>query len=211
MSIPEEMQQQIREEEAFRAQIRRELEAQKPQEPITTWKFLNSSFGILLLTSIFVTAAGSGFTLWNQKNDAAIAKRKEERKLLDEYDMRLKEIKYYTGQIQQASNDNQRGQLLMYVWFAARGTPEYQPALPEFRSAHMAGLIVQLEGLGILDPTAKTAIDATEDLNTGVETINGVQRQSPDGHRLFTVEHLQKDIGALQAFRDFAWRRLDRS
>jgi hypothetical protein len=211
MRIPEDVQARIREEEAFRAQVKRELEGQKADGKITPWKFLNSNLGILIVTSIFVTGLGSLFTLWNQKHDSADARRKEERKILDEYDMRLNEIKYYAAGIEQATDDDQRSQLLMYVWYAARGTQEYQPALPEFRGAHMAGLIVQLEGLGSVDVSSKAAIDATEDLNTGVERVNGAERQSPKGFRLFSVEHLHKDIRALQGFRDFAWHRLDKS
>lgn len=162
MSIPEDVQARIREEKSFRAQIKRDIESQKTGEKITLWKFLNSNLGILIITSIFVTGLGSLFTLWNQKHDAAEARRREQRKILDEYDMRLNEIKFHTSAIEQATNDVRREQLLMYVWYAAHGTQEYQPALPEFRGAHMAGLVVQLEGLGDVDTTSMAAIDAIE-------------------------------------------------
>lgn len=51
MSLTEEEKERIRHEEIFRAEIRESIENDSPSPKKKTWKFLNSPFGVWLLSS----------------------------------------------------------------------------------------------------------------------------------------------------------------
>lgn len=63
-----ETKRQLREEEMFREEVRRELEQQRVKKS-ELWEFVNSSFGIWLLSTIVVGAATLGYTKWQEKKE----------------------------------------------------------------------------------------------------------------------------------------------
>lgn len=66
-ALSDEQIQQIRTEEALRLEIRKSLqdpESSRGAKKSRLWEFLNSSFGLWLLSTIFVTAIGTTYTQW---------------------------------------------------------------------------------------------------------------------------------------------------
>jgi hypothetical protein len=45
-------------------------------------------------------------------------------------------------------SDPDEGELTNHIYYAAHGTPEFQPAVPEYKQAHMAAIVVQLDNWG---------------------------------------------------------------
>jgi len=56
----------IRLEEQFRIEIRKQLEEKKSNQP-RLWAFINSSFGLWLMSAILVTWAGTIYTQWQSR------------------------------------------------------------------------------------------------------------------------------------------------
>ena len=198
-----------------RAESAGEKKAEKGEEPIfqsdaanRVWRIANSSLAIFLLGAIFVTGLGASLTKCSQILKDEASEKATTRRLLQELDLRIDQIGNYATLIRLHESEEDKGSTLMYAWRVARGTTDYQPALPEFRGVHMAGLIIQLDALGYSE-NASDAIAAAEDLDIGVEFKDGKERQSPTNHfRLFGIEHLEKDLYALQRYRDYVFRRV---
>lgn len=71
-NLPEQTRNQIRLEEFYRAEIRDQVtmkERQKQSELGRFLLFLNSSFGLWLLSAVFITGAGSLYTKWHTAQD----------------------------------------------------------------------------------------------------------------------------------------------
>lgn len=65
--LSDEQIQRIRTEESLRLEIRKSLqdpESSSGAKKSKVWEFLNSSFGLWLLSTIFVTAVGATYTQW---------------------------------------------------------------------------------------------------------------------------------------------------
>jgi hypothetical protein len=208
----EALKKRILDEELYRVEIRKALE-EKKQDDVTespTWKILNSNLVIVVVTSIFVTGFGTWLTWLHQSHAEKIQTQRLEKKLLAEFDLRLVEIRGAVAEVKRTTNDGEKGSYLMYAYYAARGTPEYQPTWPEFKGTHMAGLVIQLDSLGI-SKGAADAIAATVDLDTGVEIKDGKQWQAAAPalpYRLLSSDRLDLAVKRLQAFRDAAWQKM---
>jgi hypothetical protein len=198
----------ILQEEQLRLQIKTKLEIDAKPKTFTWWDFLNSSLGIFVLTSLFVTGLGTALGWWHEGYQHREARIDAARKIFAEYDARLGQIRTYTAQIAKTTDEDKRGELIMYEYYAARGTPEYQPTSPEFRGVPLAGMIIQLEVLGYQDRSDESAAAAAHALDTGVELKDGKELQSPHGYRLFTDGRLKGYVDALQAYRDSVWKNL---
>ncbi|SEB44417.1 hypothetical protein [Terriglobus roseus] len=182
-------------EEKARLLIREELAAEqksKAAQPLTLWSFLNSQFALFLLGAIFVSGLGGAITYWNQAQHEKEAKYENARKLLAEFDFRLNELDFRIGNIvrgPQAGVDIQR----TYVWRVARGDQAFQPALPDYRNVHWAGLAIQLDTLGF-----------------GVDTAQAVQaaRDLENGYPGYTPSFLAIRSEELHRFSDTAWKKV---
>jgi hypothetical protein len=197
-----------------RAESVGEKKAEKGEEPVfksdsanVAWRIANSSLAIFLLGAIFVTGLGASLTKCSQMLKDEAFEKATARRLLQELDLRTDQIGNYVALIRLHDSEEDKGRTLMYAWRVARGTTDYQPALPEFRGVHMAGLIIQLDALGYSED-ASDAIAAAEDLDIGVEFKDGKERQSPrENFRVFGPEHLDRDLQALQRYRDSVFRK----
>src|ERR1700677_4503024 len=77
-------------EETIRLEVRANLERRKSDESASRLvKFLNSSFGLFLLSTIFVTGLGGLFTYWTQRTKDIRTEQGTKEKLLAEYEWRL--------------------------------------------------------------------------------------------------------------------------
>ena len=90
MPLPDEVIERIAGEEGLRFRLREEFEREKKDASDSKlMKFLNSAFGLLLITSLFVTGLGSLFAWWNQRAKETESRLPMERKLMAEFDFRL--------------------------------------------------------------------------------------------------------------------------
>jgi hypothetical protein len=209
-NLPDDAVQRIVHEERVRFAIRQELErAAKIEQELgsNVWRFLNSSFGLFLLTSILVSGVGGLLTYWNQQTKDTAARYQQEKKLLAEFDFRLNDIDSKITRIAQVSDPDEKGELTNHIYSAAHGSPEFQPAVPEYKQVHMAAIVVQLDSWGLSDHAAE-AIAATRDLDSGLVMQNGVVDRSPKGYRLLPLEYLQKRAKTLHQFSESAWNKL---
>jgi hypothetical protein len=202
--LSENIVQRIAAEEAARMQIRQTLENSDKTKPPTSkfWQFLNSPLGIFVLTTIFVSGIGGVFTLWQQHFNEMQANKRQALRLLAEFDFRLNEIEFRSAHIAELKDPTARGQETMYIWRAARGNVDFQPALPEYHNVHWAGIIIQLAGLGASQGSAE-AIAATRQLENGATVPVG------NGFGVFPPGILEKETKALQQYNDAAWRTID--
>lgn len=200
ISLPEETIERITAEELVRLQVRERLHANdRPDSRVL--KFLNSAFGLFLLTSLFVSGLGGFFTYWNQKTKENEVRRGEEKKLLAEFDFRLSELDTRISEIARTSDLDVKGADTIYVYRAAMGS-DFQPALPEYKNEHWAGIIIQLSSLGISENSAQ-AITATRDLTSGNYAGKG-----PGGLSFFAPGYLEDRAKTLHEYREAAWKKI---
>lgn len=187
-------------DEIVRGAIRTQLQAPtKPHGPrLKLWAFLNSAFGIFVLSSILVSGLSAALTYAQSRAQESKNQAAQVRRLLAEFDFRLNEIDVRAARIRNTDSRTEKGQQTMYVWRAARGNSDYQPALPEFRNVHWAGIIIQLDGFGVAG-NAALAVAATWDLE------NGRTVAAEDGYYLFPPNFLEQKARTLRAYREQAW------
>jgi hypothetical protein len=80
----------IRLEEVLRHEIRSKLNER--EDPPSAWGFLNSTFGVWLLSALFITGAGGAFTYWQQWNAEHLKKNDTISKLDLEISYRFSQI-----------------------------------------------------------------------------------------------------------------------
>jgi hypothetical protein len=126
-------------------------------------------------------------------------------KLINEYDFRLNEVETRDKEIRQATNDDDKGALQVYIWRAVRGNSDFLPSLPEFANTHMVGIIVRLKEAGFTEQ-AKEAIQAARDLENGSPEAHS--HQSPHGYGVFSQEYLDSRIKDLRSYSDYIHRKV---
>lgn len=145
---------------------------------------------------------GGLFTFWRQYSEGREGRLREEKKLLAEFDFRLKELETRITEIKVATDPDEKGALTVYIWRAARGNSDYQPAIPEFKNVHWADIVVQLDSYGVTGHTSE-AIAAIKDLETGVGAA------SPHGYNVFPDGYLEQREGILRKYSESAWKKVD--
>lgn len=203
VTLPQETIERITAEERLRFQLREELLSDKSgTSGSKALKFLNSAFGLFLLTTIFVSGLGGLFTWWNQKIKEDQALRQQQKKLLAEFDFRLNELDSRISQIAKANDPDSKGLYTVYVYRAALGA-QFQPTLPEFRDVTWAGIIIQLDSLGISEHSAQ-AIGATRDLASDEYAGKGKT------YSFFAPGYLEERARILHAYDLAARTKIDR-
>jgi hypothetical protein len=146
--LPEDVVLRIRAEEHLRFAVRQELERAELErahatdaQKSKTWQFLNSAFGLFLLTSVFVTGLGAFLNHHAQRA-------REGGKLVAEFDFRLRELDSRTAALAKAK-DEDRGPLAVYVWRATVGSSDFQTTLPEYKNVPWVGIVEQLSAWGV--------------------------------------------------------------
>lgn len=99
--LPEEVKQQIRLEELYRDEVRRELNTKKKNK---YWEFINSSFGIWLLSSVVIALITWGYTQISQSIADSRKNRTELRKYDIEIEGRFQILKSRLQNLQQNAN-----------------------------------------------------------------------------------------------------------
>lgn len=84
--LTDEQKRHIREEEKFRREVQRQLEAEKPSPSTrkTSWELLNSPFALWLLSTVFVGLIGWGYANIQEFNKEQAHKKEIKRKVLNE-------------------------------------------------------------------------------------------------------------------------------
>lgn len=165
--LPAETIDRIITEETIRLEVREQLHKRKSNESSSRLlRFLNSSLGLFLLSTIFVTGLGGLFTYWTQRTKDTRTEQGTKEKLLAEYEWRLIDL---DGRIAQNHANPQNPEVwgvnsLMTIK-AVNGN-DFATTLPEFKEVNWAGLIIQLRELGISD-YADEAIRTTKILTDG--------------------------------------------
>jgi hypothetical protein len=149
MTISEEDKKHIREEEIYRNEIRKNLEKPKNKSE-KMLNFLNSAFGIFLLSSIFLTGLTSGYSYIKDKIDIERIKQTK----INHIDL---ELSYRTSVLQWILDDKFDYHELHTVRGALIGSSErirdygkvgyFAPVFLEFKDRSMVGLMLELEDL----------------------------------------------------------------
>jgi hypothetical protein len=90
-AITANRQAEIRLEEIYRQEIRASLESDTASRSYL-WRFLNSTFGIWLLSAIFISAAGAVYTAWRQASAAEQSRQARIERLDTEISYRLARV-----------------------------------------------------------------------------------------------------------------------
>lgn len=95
----------IRAEEVFRAEVRRQLDAQRPMTwSRRAWDFANSSLGMWLLTTVLVGGATWAFATWRESERVAAARRTNITRLDLEIATRLDRLAIRLPRLQRAQH-----------------------------------------------------------------------------------------------------------
>ena len=201
--LTEETVERIIAEETIRLEVREKLDKRKSDESGSRLvKFLNSSFGLFLLSTVFVAGLGGLFTYWTQRTKDLRTEQGTKEKLLAEYEWRLIDL---DGRIAQNHANPEKPEVwgvnsLMTIK-AVNGN-DFATTLPEFKEVNWAGLIIQLRELGISD-YADEAIRATKVLT------DGPFPHEDSGHRGYLdPEVLDRLSGTLHKYFDSAHKKI---
>jgi hypothetical protein len=204
-NVQPEIARSIFEEEKLRYKIRAEIaatEGPSKNPALSLWTFLNSQFALFLLGAVFVSGLGGAFTYWHQWQHENEVRNETGRKLLAEFDFRLNDLDTIIAKLASISDPQSKGENSMYVWRAARGDTAYQPALPEYKNVHWAGIVIQIDTLGF-GANTYNAIQATRELE------NGGSIPAPNGYSLYPPGFLEQRSQILHKFSESAWQKLD--
>jgi hypothetical protein len=201
--LTEETVERIIAEETIRLEVREKLDKRKSDDSSSgLLKFLNSSFGLFLLSTVFVAGLGGLFTYWTQRTKDLRTEQGTKEKLLAEYEWRLIDL---DGRIAQNHANPEKPEVwgvnsLMTIK-AVNGN-DFATTLPEFKEVNWAGLIIQLRELGISD-YADEAIRATKVLT------DGPFPHEDSGHRGYLdPEVLDRLSGTLHKYFDSAHKKI---
>jgi hypothetical protein len=154
-------------EETIRLEVREKLDRRKSDESSSRLvNFLNSSFGIFLLSTIFVAGLGGLFTYWTQRAKDVRAEQGTKEKLLAEFEWRLIDLDGRIAQNHANPNTPEISGVNSLMTIRAVNGIDFATTLLEFKEVNWAGLIIQLRELGISD-NADEAIRATKVLTDG--------------------------------------------
>jgi hypothetical protein len=165
--LPDEVIRRITAEELLRFEVQERLRKKETDSSDSkTVKFLNSPFGLFLLSAIFISGLGGLFQLRTEQLKQAEARREVQEKLLSEYRWRLNSLDRLIAETEKATDVDTKGADSILIYRIAYGATEFRTSLPEFQNESWAGIITQLDEFGISE-SAVQAINATNDLMSG--------------------------------------------
>ena len=204
--LPDEVIRRITAEEVLRFEVQERLRKKETgSSDSKTLRFLNSAFGLFLLSAIFISGLGGAFQWWTAKLKEAEARQEVQRKLLSEYRWRLNALDKRIAEAAQASNVDSKGADSLWIYQIAYGATDFQTSLPEFKNESWAGIINQLDDFGISDSAAQ-AIDATNDLMSGPYIAKDSR-----GVGYFGPGVLEDRAKILHLYYDNAYKRVNRA
>jgi hypothetical protein len=114
------------------------------------WKFLNSSFGLFLLSAILLSGLGRLYTDYTEDSRERQVRRLEALKVAMEIDYRMTQAETFMRSIEAlGSSENDRKSASLFLWRVVVGDEMFQPSLPEFKLVHWFGLVSRLQFLGV--------------------------------------------------------------
>lgn len=137
--------EQLITQERFRARLKEsKSEYQSQKGPV--WGFLNSAFGLFLLSSVLLAGLGRLYTDYQSTLEARRTRAQETIKLITEFDYRTGLMEYYARRLAEPNMpaDDRRGHGVL-TWRAVIGHSDFQPAFPEFRNTHWLAIAGRLE------------------------------------------------------------------
>jgi hypothetical protein len=213
MSLSEEEMKRIKAEEIFRQEIRAQLEKAKPSRTKTekAWEFLNSAFGVWVLSTVIVGLITLAYTIHldsvkkegerkerSQKLEAEINnRRKETLKLLAYFKEKTKGVTYY---------DEPHFIYKEAVTFMdGKNDPDFlafQPALyKEFKDENLAALLDELNKISETNTEdIKMKYDRLRDLYSQTQPSPAAIKGKPtDEERKRNVEAVDKAIDIINS------------
>jgi len=208
--LSDEVIRRITSEEVLRFEVQERLRKKETDGPGSrTLKFLNSAFGLFLLSAIFISGLGGAFQLWTEKLKQAEARREVQKKILSEYRWRLNDLDRLIAETEKATDVDTKGADSILIYRIGYGATEYQTSLPEFKNESWGGVITQLDEFGISDSAAQ-AINATNDLMSGPYVGQDTNRRGYFGPGILEnrakILHLYYDNARKRIYDTSVWR-----
>jgi hypothetical protein len=203
ISLSDEVIQRVTAEEILRFDIQSRLKKKDTDgSDSKAVKFLNSPFGLFLLGAIFISGIGGLFQLWNDRSKHEEIQRDAQRKALAEYRWRLAELDQRIVEIQKTTDVEIKGVDTIMIYRASYGAIEFQPTLPEFKNESWAGVITQLDTLGVSENAAQ-AIIATKELIDGP-----IAGHDTNNRGYFAPGYLEERAKVLHLYYDSAHKKI---
>jgi hypothetical protein len=168
--LTEEKKNQIRLEETYRAEIRRSLQSDKTSRRQRLLDFLNSAFGLWVLSTCVVGALTFAYTSQKEAGESTRLRREACERLEVEIARRMSELEYEFRRVEaQHGIDSQRGRL-----FEALNTvrsPRY-PVFKEFKNRPLSSILFERYHLASEHEVAnwKSLFDLASALETSYQT-----------------------------------------
>lgn len=197
-SLSDEEIKRIVYEEKLRIRIRSELEPNEKGKKLKIWKFLNSPFGLLLLSTIFISGVGKLYTDFQQKMRDNLRNNQEMFKLATEYSYRLEKIKHHFYALENGNLAKVEAQShSIFIWRIVTGDKAYSPSLPGFLNLKMFGIINQLRLFGVSEYSnqAKTALIDIE--------------YAKSDEWIFDLKRLKNNISILELYHNTLQQEID--
>src|SRR4051812_29667706 len=144
MELSEIEKGRIKLEEIYRAEVRQAISDTKSSSGI--WKFLNSQFGLWLITGALVSFLTWSVGLWNHRRREESDHREAIKKLDFEIPFRFSRVQHSLDQAQQITEPAQRERRVKEILDHLRQAPETNdPALnPDYNRFTLPGLVAEL-------------------------------------------------------------------
>jgi hypothetical protein len=156
------------------------------------WDFLNSPFGVALLSGMFLAGLGGLYTYARQAELAEQTRISSARKLLSESHFRLNEVRFRANEVEHASSIGEKQGFSRYIYGAAMGVNDFIPGLHEYKGVHWAGVLIELDSLVHVDGFNE-AMQSTQDLEQGFYN---------NGLNYFDTQFLEGRIKLLSDYQD---------
>ncbi len=185
--LSKEKLHEIEIEEHFRFQTRRTLETSAasghPRDRL--WRFLNSSFGLFLCSSVVLASITGLYSSCTQRHERRLAAGAEINEIIVEIDYRVRQMEFWRSRLAVEPSDTTPE---VNIWRILVGNKEYQPTLPVFERSHAYGLVFRLDRLGVRsnNKAALTTIVELENLGRRVEWRYDAKTVDPLLERLRT-------------------------
>jgi hypothetical protein len=190
--------QSILTEDQIRPLIEEELRKIDDAKPSKLWIFLNSSFGMFVLSSVLVSGVTALYTIQRRKASENHLRYVETLKYSTEFAYRLSEMEICRDALSKAHGDTGPSQgptiALIRIVRGEEGTLEgavkFLPSLPEFTNVNLLAIVMRLRILGI--------IDQTEDVS---KVLLAIERRGYDDYQI-DIKTLDQHLAVLREFRD---------
>ena len=198
--MTDDEKEKIRKEEIFRQEVRTQIESTPPPtRSARAWKFLNSPFGLWVLSSIVVSGLGLLYAGWSSHQAKVEANHTVERRLDVEIARRL--LKFEKDLKATVKNNYQ------YDWYATslhNLKSSDNPVFSEFKLRSLSSLLLELE-LVVSTAQQQSINTATEAILSYEEQISLLDRGMPVDEIKHRVNLILEEIASKFALD--RWRR----